>query len=1579
MFVLLLFLLLFLSPLTSTGQTTRQLKVYQKTGMVDVVRMNANGSIRHSCTDLNGQVHPDYVTMVVTDAEGHERQYLLSQLDSLVLPSGQRVVFNGSMLSQPLYAPQSTEWTEHPRSAPRRTSFGGSFPGKGTGNVTFYWTENDHIRLDVGDESRAVNLTNNNTNAEFVFEDSELEAPSYMVYYPDKRVTIPTVQSQTKANNSDHIGPSGDCGVATATREGDSYNFTLQHKAAYLCFLPHIDHLPSARIEKITLNCTSAIAGTYLLSGSGLYNASQTSNTITLNLTPQRDIDFFIGHDVQAEQDTCAAYMVIAPQSSSQTFTATYYITDTLSRIEKVYRQTFSFQPVANTVYPVTCHILDEEFRSIDLGLSCNWSNVNVGATEPSRSGNYYATDTEANAALLEQTVVTEWLLPDSDQREELMEKCLWEFGEYSGESGYLITGAAVSKEYGKKLRIFIPCAEGTTKEQCLTQNKRPVEALMVDLGLSSGVKWAARNIGAASVEDYGNYYAWGEVETKDSYTSGNYKYGTRNLGNNYDISGTQNDAAVVNWGGIWSMPNYTNMKELTDSCSWTWSTINGVKGYIVKKKTGGTGNKIFMPAAGYMDGITQQRSTTGGVYLTSTQGGNNSGYAYTLGFSSGSRVIYNEAPYTNIFSNNNPFAQRRIGHSVRPVAAPNAMTKDGLIFNIHTDSTTWKLGDTEANLYATLSSTTPLKGDVTVGFVIGDSAVIDTATARFRLEKKVSVLGSYTLSQPIFDNIGYWYRAYVKVSDTIFYGIARHYGYEMVDLGLSVKWANMNIGADIPADYGNHYAWGELEPKEDYSLATYQWYKDNRYYNLGDHFNIAGTEEDVAHVKMGNAWRMPTNSEMEELKNNCSWKWTSQDNVSGYKVTGPSGNSIFLPAAGYIDGTTLQRSNSGGVYLTSTQGGNYNKFAYTLGFSSSLRVIYNEAPYTNVFSNHDPFPERRIGHSVRAVAVPNGSGTDGIVMNVLTDSVTWKFNDTEAVLHGTLSSTTPIEDDVTVGFIIGSNDSITLTTALNAYPQTVQHTGLFHQTVPVHDNIGYWYRTYVVHGGTVYYGKARHYALEMVDLGIGTLWANMNVDASSPEECGGYYAWGETSVKDDYSLAGYAGHISRLDQYINMGNDFCISNTDLDVAHVRMGNAWRMPTNDELTALKNQCTWTWTSQNNVSGYRVTGPNGNSIFLPAGGYKNGTGMSQYAYGCVYPSATQSDSYSKFAYTFAGNASQRVIYNDAPYTNIFSNHDPFPERRIGHTIRAVAIPNAVKADSTIVMNILTDSAVWKLRDTEATIYGTVSSTKPIVEGTKIGFVVGDSANITKSNATVYTMATTTYGSFSQLITGLQYSMGYWYRAYVEMPNGETFYGKARHFGLEMVDLGLTSGTLWANMNLGANNPGDYGAFYAWGETATKDIYTVENYAFGTTTLGVNGNIQGTAYDAAYACPGMGQKWCLPTSTEMSELSTQCTWKWTSEDNVSGWRVTGPNGKSIFLPAAGYKSYNNYYFENKCGSYMTATQGSRTDYCSVLDFTSSTRKMYSTYDYNHIFATADGNALRYVGHSVRPIATQKAQRP
>lgn len=468
--------------------------------MVDVVRMNANGTIRHSCTDLNGQVHQDYVTMVVTDVEGHERQYLLSQLDSLVLPSGQRVVFNGSMLSQPLYAPRSTDWTEHPRSAPRRTSFKGNFPGEGTGNVTFYWTENDHIRLDAGDESRAGDLTAGGTSAQFVFEDAELEAPSYMVYYPDKVVTIPTEQAQTGADNTDHIGHSGDCGTAIASLTTNpqsltpNYSFTLQHKAAYLCFLPLIDHLPSVKVTKIQLSCNEAIAGTYQLSLTGLYNPANTSKKIMLDLNAQRPRDFFLGHQIITEQDMCAAYMVIAPQTAKRNFTATYFLTDTLSRLTTTYQQKFSFQPVANTVYPVVCHIPESLFQSIDLGFDHLWSNVNLGSNIPNEAGNYYAwgevtskgdfcsSNYTANISsevldicgteydpVSQSSLGSSWQMPTADEMDELIDLCHWEWTEYNGAEGWLVTGTNNGNDDVEPQRIFLPMTgykNGTITQQ---------------------------------------------------------------------------------------------------------------------------------------------------------------------------------------------------------------------------------------------------------------------------------------------------------------------------------------------------------------------------------------------------------------------------------------------------------------------------------------------------------------------------------------------------------------------------------------------------------------------------------------------------------------------------------------------------------------------------------------------------------------------------------------------------------------------------------------------------------------------------------------------------------------------------------------------------------------------------------------------------------------------------------------------------------------------------------------------------------------------------------------------------------
>ena len=168
----------------------------------------------------------------------------------------------------------------------------------------------------------------------------------------------------------------------------------------------------------------------------------------------------------------------------------------------------------------------------------------------------------------------------------------------------------------------------------------------------------------------------------------------------------------------------------------------------------------------------------------------------------------------------------------------------------------------------------------------------------------------------------------------------------EAVDLGLSVKWATMNVGATSPEDYGGYYAWGETEEKDDYSWNTYKWcngsentmtkYCTDSYYGTVDNKTLLDSEDDVAHVKWGGSWRMPTKAEQDELLNNCTWEWTTQNDVNGYTVTGPNGNSIFLPAAGGRFITSLFKSGSLGYYWSSSLDVNFCRYyAYSLFFDS--------------------------------------------------------------------------------------------------------------------------------------------------------------------------------------------------------------------------------------------------------------------------------------------------------------------------------------------------------------------------------------------------------------------------------------------------------------------------------------------------------------------------------------------------------------------------------------------------------------------------------------------------------------------
>lgn len=154
--------------------------------------------------------------------------------------------------------------------------------------------------------------------------------------------------------------------------------------------------------------------------------------------------------------------------------------------------------------------------------------------------------------------------------------------------------------------------------------------------------------------------------------------------------------------------------------------------------------------------------------------------------------------------------------------------------------------------------------------------------------------------------------------------------GREYVDLGLSVKWAICNVGASSPIESGDFYAWGEVRKKGVYDWSTYKWgskKKTTKYFSSSSKTKEKlDLQDDVARVKWGGSWRMPTLEEFEELKTHCSWTWTSVNGISGYMITGTNRNSIFLPALNIRDGFSR---DGAGFYWSATYP--YPPLAYEL------------------------------------------------------------------------------------------------------------------------------------------------------------------------------------------------------------------------------------------------------------------------------------------------------------------------------------------------------------------------------------------------------------------------------------------------------------------------------------------------------------------------------------------------------------------------------------------------------------------------------------------------------------------------
>lgn len=177
--------------------------------------------------------------------------------------------------------------------------------------------------------------------------------------------------------------------------------------------------------------------------------------------------------------------------------------------------------------------------------------------------------------------------------------------------------------------------------------------------------------------------------------------------------------------------------------------------------------------------------------------------------------------------------------------------------------------------------------------------------------------------------------------------------GVVAVDLGLSVKWANMNIGATTPESYGLYFAWGEtigygLDTSDGHLFywSSYKWCKVANIFltkycispshGTVDSKTVLDLEDDAAHVNWGGSWRLPTKAEQDELLDNCTWTWTRQNGVNGYKVTSKtSTNSIFLPAAGYRRESEFLNAGYSGYYWSSSLSTTSDGSAYDLDLAS--------------------------------------------------------------------------------------------------------------------------------------------------------------------------------------------------------------------------------------------------------------------------------------------------------------------------------------------------------------------------------------------------------------------------------------------------------------------------------------------------------------------------------------------------------------------------------------------------------------------------------------------------------------------
>ena len=505
------------------------------------------------------------------------------------------------------------------------------------------------------------------------------------------------------------------------------------------------------------------------------------------------------------------------------------------------------------------------------------------------------------------------------------------------------------------------------------------------------------------------------------------------------------------------------------------------------------------------------------------------------------------------------------------------------------------------------------------------------------------------------------------------------------------------------------------------------------------------------------------------------------------------------------------------------------------------------------------------------------------------------------------------------------------------------------------------------------------------VDMGLPSdlLWAVCNVGATKPEDYGDYFAWGETEpyytsqdplAWKDGKSSGYSwqsykwcnGSGTTLTKYNKnssygpvVDNKITLEMED-DAARANWGGKWRMPTKAEFVELLENCTFEWTSLNGVYGAKITSKNnGNSIFLPATGSW-----------CI----TSLESAGLYAEYWASSLQRwdEPYYAETLFIRSGYVESGFNGRSIGRPVRpvtgedlTVGVTSVALSKSSLTLMVgeeeelsaivKPDDATYKTVTWSCSNYDIAWATSGVVKARAPGTAI-----ITVTTDDGYKTATCTVTVEPRKPLNVN--------------------------GHEYVDLGLPSGLMWATCNVGADNPEEYGDYFAWGET--EPYYTSQSpltwksgktsgYAWAsykwcngsdnTLTKYNNDSSYGTVDnkttldiedDAASA--NWGGSWRMPTHEDVLELLSYCTTEWTTQNGVNGSRITSNrNGNSIFLPAAGRLNDTHLSNTGSYGIYWSSSLHTNGTYCASTMSAGS-----SGYGY--------GSDSRYYGHTVRPVA-------